>query len=113
MTLLPSLLALATTLTPHLGTARVDKAPVLDGRLDDDVWKQAEATESFTQKVPDSGKAPSERTIVRVLYDKDNVYVGIDCPQKVEVVGRLTRCDRNVEADSVEIALDSRVDGKT
>jgi hypothetical protein len=113
MTLLPSILALATTVTPHLGAARADRAPVLDGRLDDAVWQRAEASDTFTQKVPDSGKAPSERTIVRVLYDKDNVYVGIDCPQKEAVVGRLTRRDRNVEADSVEIALDSRSDGKT
>jgi hypothetical protein len=113
MTLLPALLALATTVTPHLGAARADKAPVLDGRLDDAVWKKAEATEAFTQKVPESGKAPSERTIVRVIYDSDNVYVGIDCPQKAAVVGRLTRRDRNVEADSVGIAFDSRGDGKT
>ena len=113
MTLLPALLALATTVTPHLGAARADKAPVLDGRLDDAVWKKAEATETFTQKVPESGKAASERTIVRVVYDSDNVYVGIDCPQKEAVVGRLTRRDRNVEADSVTIAFDSRGDGKT
>jgi hypothetical protein len=113
MTLLPAILALATTVTPHLGAARASKAPVLDGRLDDAVWKTAEASETFTQKIPESGKAASERTIVRVVYDNDNVYVGIDCPQKAEVVGRLTRRDRNVEADSVEIALDSRGDGKT
>ncbi len=113
MTLLPSLLALATTVTPHLGAARADRAPVLDGRLDDAVWQRAEASETFTQKVPSSGEAPSERTIVRVVYDNDNVYVGIDCPQKEAVVGRLTRRDRNVEADSVEIALDSRGDGKS
>src|SRR4051812_27403109 len=100
MTLLPALLALATTVTPHLGAARADKAPVLDGRLDDAVWKTAEASEPFTQKVPEGGKAASERTIVRVVYDKDTLYVGIDCPQKEGVVGRLTRRDRNVEADS-------------
>lgn len=113
MTLLPSLLALATTVTPHLGAARAATAPVLDGRLDDAVWKQAQATETFTQKVPDGGKAPTERTIVRVLYDQHHLYVGIECPQKVEVVGRLTRRDRNVEADSVSVAIDSRGDGKS
>ncbi len=113
MTLLPSLLALATTAVPHLGAMHVTGAPVLDGRLDDAVWNPAEATETFTQKVPDGGKPPSERTIVRVLYDKDNVYVGVDCVQKSRVVLGLTRRDRSVEADRVVVVLDSRGDGKT
>ena len=113
MTLLPTLLALATATIPHLGAAQVARGPVLDGRLDDAAWKQAEATESFTQKLPDGGKPPSERTIVRVVYDKDHIYVGVDCAQKSPVVHGLTRRDRNVEADSVVVVLDSRGDGKT
>jgi len=113
MTLLPSLLALASTAIPHLGAMAVTRGPALDGRLDDAVWKKAEATETFTQKVPAGGNPPSERTIVRVLYDKDHVYVGVDCVQKSRVVHGLTRRDRSVEADSVVVVIDSRGDGKT
>ena len=59
------------------------------------------------------GKPPGDRTVVRILYDADNVYVGIDCPQAVPVVARLTRRDRWVEADNVTVVLDTRGDGKS
>jgi hypothetical protein len=58
-------------------------------------WSAAPESDGFTQKSPDGGKAPGERTIVRILYDEQNVYVGIDCIQrKSPVVARLTRRDR-------------------
>jgi hypothetical protein len=104
---------LALAAVPHLVAVRTDKPPTLDGKLTEAVWQQAPASESFTQKSPLDGKAPSERTVVRVLYDDDNVYVGIDCPQKAEVVARLTRRDRQAEADSVSVVLDTRADGKS
>jgi hypothetical protein len=50
---------------------------------------------------------------VRVLYDDKYVYVGIDCPQTAEVVARLTRRDRQIEADTVTVILDTRADGKS
>ena len=48
-----------------------------------------------------------------MLYDDDNLYVGVDCLQSVEVIARLTRRDRPVEADSITVALDTRSDGKS
>src|SRR5215813_11193207 len=98
---------------PHLVAARADRPPVLDGRLDDPVWQKAPASDVFTQKMPVDGKPPGERTTVRILYDDDNVYVAIDCPQKAELVARLTRRDRQVEADTVSVTFDTRGDGKT
>ena len=70
--------------------------------------------DAFTQKFPNEGEAPSERTTMRVLYDDDAVYVGVDCQQRTApIVGRLTRRDRPIEADSVAIDLDSRRSGKS
>ncbi|MFO0755658.1 MAG: DUF5916 domain-containing protein [Byssovorax sp.] len=110
----PFLVALAAAGIPHLTAVRATAPPVLDGKLDDAAWRAAPGSDEFTQKAPDDGKAPSERTIVRVLYDDENVYVGIDCIQAhAPVVGRLTRRDRNVQADSVTVTLDSRSDGKS
>jgi len=108
---LPVLLALAAV--PHLAAARAEKPPVLDGRLDEAAWQAAPASDAFTQKSPLDGKAPGDRTVVRILYDDDNVYVGIDCPQSAEVVSRLTRRDRRAESDSVTVILDARGDGKS
>jgi hypothetical protein len=111
MALTPAVLALAAV--PHLAAARADRPPVLDGKLDDPVWQRAPTSDAFTQKRPVDGLPASDRTIVRVLYDDDALYVGIDCPQGVPVVARLTRRDRWVEADRVAVVLDTRGDGKS
>lgn len=111
---LPFLVAMAATALPHLAASRAERPPVLDGKLDDAAWSAAPASDEFTQKAPDDGKPPGERTIVRILYDDENIYVGVDCIQhKSPVVARLTRRDRNVEADSVTVAFDTRSDGKS
>jgi hypothetical protein len=110
MSILPPLLLLA---VPHLAAAKVDRPPRIDGRLDDAAWARAEQSDAFTQKSPVDGRPPGDRTVVRVLYDDDNVYVGIDCVQSVEVVARLTRRDRQVESDSVTVVFDTRSDGKS
>lgn len=112
MSTLSSILALATAL-PHLAAARADRPPKLDGELDDVVWQRTAPSDGFTQKLPVDGKPPGDRTTVRVAYDDDNLYVGIDCPQSVEVTARLTRRDRAIESDSVTVALDTRGDGKS
>jgi hypothetical protein len=88
--------------------------PVLDGRLDDAAWKLATPTSAFTQKSPVEGSAPGEETTVRVVFDDDALWVAVDCSQtKAPVVNRLTRRDREVEADWVSVAVDSRRDGKS
>jgi hypothetical protein len=99
---------------PRLSAHKTQKPVVLDGRLDDDAWQGAETSRAFTQKFPAEGAAPTEPTSVRVLYDDDAIYVGIDCPQTHSpVTPRLTRRDRSVESDWVAIDLDTRKDRKS
>lgn len=111
---LPLLFAATVSVPPHATATHVTTAPVLDGSLDDEVWKRAAPTSAFTQKSPVEGVPPTEPTTVRILYDDDALYVGIDCQQRAApVVARLTRRDREVEADWVSISLDTRRDGKS
>ncbi len=110
----PYLPIFALAAAPVLSATRVDEAPKLDGRLDEPVWQMAKSSDAFTQKLPNAGAAPSERTVVRVLYDADTLYVGVDATQtQAEIIGRLTRRDRMVEADRITIAFDSRLDRKS
>src|SRR5215470_7976365 len=113
--MVPLLLALwANANAPHLSAQRTTQPVRIDGRLDDAAWQEAPASEAFTQKFPDEGRAPSERTRVRVLYDDDALYIGFECDQiGAPVVARLTRRDRQVEADHVSIAIDTRRDGSS
>ena len=57
--------------------ARTSEAPVIDGRLDDATWARAKPSVTFTQKFPNEGAAPSERTTVRILYDDEAIYYAI------------------------------------
>lgn len=58
---------------------RVDRAPRLDGTLDDPAWQTASPIGDFLQREPFEGQTPTEKTEVRVLYDKHDVYFGILC----------------------------------
>jgi hypothetical protein len=116
MPFLAPLLAVAATtaLSPSLAATRASEPPTLNGRLDDAAWATAPPSDTFTQKFPRQGEAPSEHTTIRVLYDDDALYVGFDCEQEnAAIVSRLTRRDRPIEADWVSFAVDSRMDGTT
>jgi hypothetical protein len=57
---------------------RADSAPVIDGRLDDEVWRTAAVIDDFHQTSPSNGAMPSEVTIVRVTYDDEYLYIAAD-----------------------------------
>ena len=48
----------------------------VDGRLDETAWSLATPVSAFTQRDPNAGAPPTERTEVRFLFDGDAVYVG-------------------------------------
>jgi hypothetical protein len=84
--------------------------PTLDGRVTDEAWLGAEPFTTFTQQDPVEGAPASERTEVRVLFDKANVYIGIICfdtePEKIIV--NQSRRDADIsETDSVIIVFDT------
>jgi hypothetical protein len=61
---------------PRVTISKIEKAPIIDGVLDDDIWSEATVIEDFHQRIPVEGGDPSEKTIVRLAYDKDMLYVG-------------------------------------
>ncbi len=104
-----ALVGMAAVVAPlHVATA-----PHLDGRLDDAAWTNAVPFTRFVEKNPDAGGSPSEPTSVRVVYDDKALWIGLDCIQQhAPLVGRLTRRDRQVDSDHVEVDLDSRATGR-
>ena len=100
--------------------ARVQTPPVLDGLLDDEVWKNVVPESDFLQWRPYNLKPPAEKTEVRLVYDDNYIYVGVNCltskPEKI--VGRLGRRDSWQESfgeksDWVVVAFDSNNDDRT
>ena len=62
---------------PPVAHARViEHGPLVDGHLDDDVWKSAEPFAGFVQRELQEGAPVSERTEVRILTDGEALYVG-------------------------------------
>jgi hypothetical protein len=114
---LAALLALAPdqqAAPPHLIAVQTPTPPLIDGRLDDAVWRVTPGADTFTQSFPFDGGKPSEQTRVRVLYDETAIYIGFDCEQvHTPIVERLTRRDRDSESEWVYIQIDSRNDGKS
>jgi hypothetical protein len=88
--------------------------PIIDGHLSDPVWDTVEWSGDFIQRVPYDGEKPSQETAVKILYDDENLYVGIRAfdtePKKIEK--RLARRDY-FAGDWVEINIDSYFDHRT
>src|SRR5260221_9645968 len=49
----------------------------LDGRLDEPAWARAPAASGFRRREPHEGEAAREPTEVKVLYDAQNLYLGV------------------------------------
>ena len=54
-----------------INAVRVEKAPKIDGILDDEIWKNAPIANDFIELRPNNGKAenPDFKTEVKVAYD--------------------------------------------
>ncbi|MGC9344411.1 MAG: DUF5916 domain-containing protein, partial [Bacteroidales bacterium] len=88
--------------------------PKVDGLLGDSIWNLGEWQGNFTQQQPYGGRAPSETTWVKVLYDHSSLFVAIACkdkePDKIRDI--LDRRDA-ISGDMTGIAIDSYYDKKT
>jgi hypothetical protein len=94
---------------------RVTVAPRVDGRLDDEGWRNAPAATEFLQRDPDEGKPASERTDLRIVYDDAAVYVGVRLFDREpnRIVRRLSRRDDFPDADRFTILFDPHHDHLT
>lgn len=84
------------------------KAPIIDGKLDDDVWNTAARLKDFYQTTPGDNIAPSKPTEVFVGYDSKFLYFAFhayDEPAKV----RATMAGRDdvFNEDHVSVFLDT------
>jgi hypothetical protein len=62
-----------------IAAVEVDRGPVLDGRLDDPAWQRAVPFTAFRMVFPTPGAEPSEKTELRVVYDRTDLFIGVHC----------------------------------
>ena len=98
---------------PIAEAVRVERAPRLDGTLDDPLWQQASPITDFRQREPYEGQPATLTTEVRVLYSRNEIYFGILC-HDLDANGPVaTQLRRDVTQeldDYFEIIIDSRHD---
>ena len=91
------------------------KAPVIDGRVTEEVWGAALPCTDFTQQEPNDGAPATEQTEVRFLFDRTTLYIGIIAfdsePDKIIVSQSRRDADLN-DTDSIQIVLDTLNDGQ-
>jgi hypothetical protein len=88
---------------------RADSPPVIDGALDDPVWKIAPSVTGFKTFHPDYEIDMAEKTIVYMAYDKENLYFAFKCfdSQPDKIKASIARRDTIRPDDWVCINLDS------
>jgi hypothetical protein len=98
-----------------LRAMRATRPPAIDGHLTDEVWALAEPATSFTQRDPDEGKAPTERTEIRFLYDDDALYIAARLfdSEPGRITRRLSTRDNSPDADLLSVYLDPMHDRLT
>jgi uncharacterized protein DUF5916/cellulose/xylan binding protein with CBM9 domain len=100
---------------PRVRAVRASRSPVIDGRLDDEVWRQAPVTSGFTQSRPNEGAPAAEQTEVQVAYDENALYIGARMHEhdRSKIFQQLARRDQGDNGDLLIVAIDSYHDHLT
>lgn len=87
---------------------RFETAPVIDGQLNDAVWKNAALFGDFHQIQPGDNAAPSSPTEMMMGYDAKNLYVAFRVKQdRNKVRATVARRDNIFNDDYVGLQLDT------
>ena len=95
--------------------ARATKRPVIDGRDDDEVWREAQPITAFRQFSPVANGDARFKTEAKVAYDDQNFYAFIRMydPHPDSILRLLGRRDIRVATDQIKIIIDSYHDLRT
>ncbi|MDX1673231.1 MAG: DUF5916 domain-containing protein [Longimicrobiales bacterium] len=86
----------------------------VDGRLAETAWDDARAITDFVQGVPVEGAEAEQRTVVRVVFDDQAIYVGARLTETATGIARqLVRRDETGQADYFEVSFDPNLDRRT
>src|SRR5262245_1149663 len=82
----------------------------VDGVLEEEVWRTAPPIGDLTQREPEPGGTPTEKTDVTLLYDAEHLYIGVMCydSEPNRIIGTHMERDANLNADDrITILLDT------
>ena len=78
-------------------------APVIDGRLDEALWRTSPSATHFTQSRPYPQSLPTHRTEVWIAYDDQNLYIAAQMydPAPDSILQQLSVRDRVENSDGL------------
>jgi hypothetical protein len=89
---------------------RISAPVAVDGLLTDSDWDRATAIEDILQREPVQGSPATERTEFRLLFDAENLYIGVKCfdsnPSAIVSTQMSRDADLSVD-DRIEILIDT------
>jgi len=91
---------------------RIENPPVIDGLVNEEVWKQAFMVDEFYQREPNEGEPVSERTEFYTCYDANNIYFAFKCwsdPEDI-IAKEMARDVSLGNDDRIQIILDTYLD---
>ncbi len=87
---------------------KFEAEPVIDGKLDDEIWKKAAVFKDFIQIQPGDNIAPSRQTIAYVGYDEKNLYVAFHAfEDPASIRATIAKRDDVSGDDNVRFTLDT------
>ncbi len=107
-------LLISTASSAKVGAVRISSKIILDGKLDEEVWKGVPFTEFF-QEFPDENAVATQRTEAWIAYDDTKLYIAARMydTHPDSIVARLTRRDGWAGADFFWVEFDPYHDKRT
>jgi hypothetical protein len=98
---------------PSMRAVRTERPPVIDGLVTDAEWMAADSATDFVQQLPTTGALSLYRTVARVLYDAEYVYVSAvnyDPTPGLAITAGLQHDFVSTNSDAFAVSLDTYLD---
>jgi len=90
---------------------KATKPPKIDGKLDDEAWKDVLTTGPFVNTL--TGAPVEQRTEARLLWDDKFLYIGVDAADADAWSNLAKRDDKLWTQEAIEVMIDGDGDGKS
>lgn len=91
-------------------TVKISAPPKIDGKLDDEAWKNITPITSFVDALPVEGVEPSQLTEIKIIYDDQAIYISgmlFDSAPDSVLHEFGNRDDDDLNADKVRVVFDT------
>jgi hypothetical protein len=108
---------LASCVSKTLGAVKLEPGEDIDidGRLDEELWGRAAFSSDFTQRSPNPGAPPTERTEFAFVYTETALYIGArmyaEDPSQIRAI--LSRRDDGGDSERLIVNIDSYQNRRT